>query len=272
MRRSEIEFQAGAILRKEMLQDLYEYPRIAIESLYSDYSDGILYGLLWKEREDNHHIICPGALKLNGNIYFMREELDVEKELAGELSVNGSYRLCFVCQKAERKIEAKTDYVLKLAALHDREYKEVEANAFWYAYIKYSGGKKIEIVTDDTGYATIKFGVPGLISADDGFRFQLPNWLMKQHILVELEGKFNKHPLDYLLLREIYAGKAISISLINVYLNELGEEKIDIDCSPNMVMEKLSQAIKELSFKVSNNLPEEENTDITEEPWRGGMI
>lgn len=269
MRRSEIEFQAGSILRKEMLQDLYEYPRIVIESLYSDYSEGILYGLSWKESQENHHIICPGALKFHGNIYFLKEELDVEKELEDTLSVNCSYRLCFVCQKAEKQIEAKTDYYLKLVALQDKEYKEIEANAFWYSYIKYSGSKRIEIITGD---AAIKFGVPGVISADDGFRFKLPNWLMKQQILADLENKCNKHPLDYLLLRDIYAGKAISISFINVYMNELCKEKIDIACSPNMVMEKLSQAIKELSFKVSVNLSEEEDTRRKEEPWRGGLI
>lgn len=269
MRRSEIEFQAGAILRKEMLQDLYEYPRIAIESFYSDYSDGILYGLSWKEDDENHHKICPGALKFQGSIYFLKEELDVEKELEDALSVNGSYRLCFVRQEAERQITAKTDYSLKLAALQDKEYREVKANAFWYSYIKYSGSKRIEIVT---GEAAIKYGVPGLISADDGYRFQLPNWLVKQRIAADLEGKCNKHPLDYLLLREIYAGKAISISFINLYRKELGREKIDHGSGPAMVMDLLGEAIKELTFMVSVNSSAQEGTVRKEEPWRGGLI
>lgn len=269
MRRSEIEFQAGSILRKEMLQDLYEYPRNAVESLFSDYSDGILYGLSWKEKEDNHHIICPGALKFHGNIYFLKEELDVEKEIIDTLSVNGSYRLCFVFQKAEKLIEAKTDYYLKLVALQDKEYKEIGDNAFWYSYIKYSGGKRIEIINGD---AAIKYGVPGVISANDGFGFKLPNWLVKQQILADLEDKSNKHPLDYMLLSDIYAGKAISVSFINVYMNELCKDKINVDCNPEMVMKKLCQAIKELSFKVSVNVSTELEKEKPKELWRGGSI
>ena len=102
LRRSEIEFKTGSILRKEMLQEIYEYPRVALEGLFSDYSDGILYGLEWKENEENHHLICPGALKLGGNIYLLGNELDVEKELGLTLKVDNSlkvdnfYRLCFV--------------------------------------------------------------------------------------------------------------------------------------------------------------------------------
>lgn len=270
MRRSEIEFQAGSILRKEMLQDLYEYPRIAVESLFSDHSDGILYGLKWKEKGDNHHIISPGALKFHGNIYFLKEELDVEKEIMDILSVNGSYRLCFVCQKAEKTIDSKTDYYLKLIALQDKEYKELGNNAFWYRYIRYSGGKKIEVITND---AVMKYGVSGLMSADDGFGFQLPNWLVKLKILADLEKKCNKHPLDYMLLRDIYAGKAISVSFVNMYMNELCKDKIDIDCSPEMVMEKLIQGIRELSFQVSVNVAQEaEKKESNNSGGGGGLL
>lgn len=270
MRRSEIEFQAGSILRKEMLQDMYEYPRIALESLYSDYSDGILYGMSLKENNENHHVICPGALKLHGNIYFLKKELDVEKELEEELSVNGSYRLCFVIQEPQKQIEAKTDYCLKLMALQDKEYKNVENSSFWYAYIKYSGDKKIKLITGD---AAIKYGVFGLMSANDGYRFQLPNWLIKQQILNDLEEKDSKHPLDYLLLREIYEGKPVSVSFINVYMNELGREKIDCDSNPNVVIEKFKEAVKELTFSVSVEAAATKvDTVQKEEQWRGGTI
>lgn len=231
-----------------MLQDLYEYPRIAVESLFSDYSDGILYGMAWKEAGENQHLISPGALKLHGDIYFLKEKMDVEKELENELSVNGSYRLCFVIQEAEKQIESKTDYYLKLMALQDEDYKKVENCSYWYAYIKFSGERKIEIIT---GNKAIKYGVPGLSAADDGYKFQLPNWLLRQQLLPIIEPKANKHPLDYLLLREVYAGKPVSISSINVYLNELGKGKIDNNCTPGLVLEQLIQAVNELKLLVS---------------------
>lgn len=269
LRRSEIEFKSGSILRKEMLQDIYEYPRIAVESLFSDFSDGILYGMTWKENDGKHPVICPGAIKLHGNIYFLKQELDVEKELENALNINGSYRLCFVIQEAEKQIEAKTDYYLKLAALQDQEYERVENSSFWYAYITYSGEKKIEIIT---GANAIKYGISGLNATDDGYGFQLPNWVIKQQIFPELEKKNNKHPLDYYLLKEIYAGKPVSLSFINVYLNELGREKIAYSCSPCSVVEQLKQAVKDLTFTISVEVTQNQDTVKNEESWRGGSI
>ena len=247
MERSEIEFKSGSILRKEMLQSLYEYPRIAVESMFFDYSDGILYGMTWKEVSENQHLISPGALKFCGNIYFLKREIDVEKELGNELSINGSYRLCFVLQEAEKQIESKTDYYLKLMALQDEDYKKVEDSSYWYAYINFSGEKKIDIIT---GNKAIKYGIAGLSAADDGYKFQLPNWLLRQQLLPVLEPKTNKHPLDYSLLREVYAGRPISISFVNVYLNELGKGKIDDDCTPDLVFNQLMQAVNELTLIV----------------------
>jgi len=270
VRRSEIEFRAGSILRKEMLQDIYDYPRIAIESLYSDYSEGILYGLSWKKNEDNHHIICPGALKFKGNIYFLKDEIDVETEIQDELSVNGAYRLCFVYQEADKKIESKADYCLKLMALQDKEYKEVKNNAFWFAYINYSGDKTIDIIK---GANAIKYGVAGLIAADDGYDFQLPNWLVNQQLLKKIEEKKNKHPLDYQMLREMYAGKPISCSFINVYLNEINEEKITGSCTPEEAINTLEKAVDKLVFRVSAN--KEDGATIPEKKpttFRGGSL
>lgn len=270
MRRSEIEFRAGSILRKEMLQDMYDYPRIAIESLYSDYSEGILYGLSWKINEDNHHIICPGALKFHGNIYFLKDEIDVESEIQDDLSVNGAYRLCFVYQDADKKIESKAEYCLKLMALQDKAYNEVKNIAYWYAYINYSGGKTIEIVK---GTNSVKYGIAGLVAADDGFDFQLPNWLINQQLLKKIEEKKNKHPLDYQILREIYAGKPISCSFINVYLNELGEKKISNDCTPQDAINNLEKAIDRLVFKVSVNKEDDVTTPGgNTTPFRGGSL
>ena len=42
MQRKTLNFVPGEILTREMLQDLYDYPRNAVENYYSAYSDGIL--------------------------------------------------------------------------------------------------------------------------------------------------------------------------------------------------------------------------------------
>ncbi len=270
LKRSEMEFQAGTILKKEMLQELYDYPRIAVESLFSGFSDGILYGMEWKETGENKHVICSGALKFKGNIYFLNEDMDVEQELGGELEVDGSYRLCFAPQEAKKPIKAKTDYYLKLVALQDGDYKQVEENAFWYAYIRFSGEKKIEIIAGDN--ATKKYGIPGLNATSDGYDFQLPNWLLRQQILPVLKSKNNKHPLDYLLLEKVYGGHPISVSFINMYLNELGKENIAFKCKPLEVLDQLRHAINALTLTVSVESSVKPDCVEEEPTWSGGGL
>lgn len=267
MKRSEIEFRTGSILRKEMLQDLYEYPRNAFESMFSDYSEGILYGLDWKEINQQQHIISPGALKFKNKLYFLKDELYVEKELENQLRVNGAYRLCFMLQDVIQQIDSKKDYYLKLEVLQDEEYQKKKDNVFWYAYIKFSGERKIELIK------LTKFGVPGLIAASDGFEYQLPNWLIRENILPELEQKMDKHPLDYVLLRDIYEGKSVSISFINIYLNELKKESLGYDCNPVNALNNLLYAVRELKMKVTINSVESRERETDNKPkHQGGLL
>lgn len=250
-----------------MLQEIYEYPRIAIESMYYSYSDGILYGMSWKEMDNDHHVICPGALKFGGSIYFLEKEINVEKEIKQELSENNSYRICFVLQEPQREIEAKTDYCMKFEVLQDKEYKSIEKKAFWYAYIRCSGRKNIELVSGDRA---IRYGVPGLIAANDGYKYQLPNRLIRQQLMNDLENKRNKHPLDYLLLRDVYEGKPVSLSFVNMYMDELRQEKIAPDCDPIQAIEQLEWAVKELTFNVVADVAAKEEPEPKEQPFVGG--
>lgn len=250
-----------------MLQDLYEYPRIAVESMFSDYSEGILYGLGWKAVDSQQHVISPGALKFKNEIYFLQDEICIEEELEDKLSVNGSYRLCFMLQEVSQQIESKKDFYLKLEVLQDEEYQKNKDNLFWYAYMKFSGERKIELLT------TTKFGVPGLIAASDGFAYQLPNWLIKATVLPELEKKIEKHPLDYVLLRDIYEGKPVSISIINMYLNELKKGSLNHDCNPTNALNVLLQAVSELKMQVTVNSMERSGVETPNKPrFSGGLL
>ncbi len=269
MIRSEIEFKKGSILRKEMLQEMYNYPRVALESFYYNYSDGILYGLLWEDIGDDKHIITPGALKYKGEIFYLKESIEIEKEIMDDLDVNGYYRLCFTLKEAEKTIESKTDYYMDLHALQSNKYKEVKENSFWYAYINYSGNGKIELIEGDDA---IKYGVPGLIAANDGFSFQLPNWLVKNRLLLELEEKNSKHPLDYQLLNKIYSGESINIGFINVYLNETGDNKLSRECDPQEALNVLDDAIKKLFFKVEVINEEKPKEVVKKKEFRGGSL
>ena len=77
-------FEAKRILRKEMLENIRDYPRDIFQILYQDYSDGILVGCKLKV-EDNYLVICPGIMYYKQNPYILKEAYKVFYEATGKL-------------------------------------------------------------------------------------------------------------------------------------------------------------------------------------------
>lgn len=212
MQRTKITFQSGEILRKEMLMDMYEYPRIVMEGYYSSYSDGILYGLEWIENEEGQHIIMPGALKLHGNIYYMSEPMNVEEKFE-DAKIDSRYRLFFVESDEVCKEPSREIFKLELVAVLSAEVEEASKKGFYYSYIEVASGNKFETIED-------KENLYGLYAAKDGYAFSLPPCLLKRNILPLLEDKTQKHPLDYELLRIICSCDSMPLSTVVVYIKE----------------------------------------------------
>lgn len=211
MQRTEMVFQHGSILRKEMLEDIYQYPRAAVESYYSAYSDGILYGLEWKDSKEHpgHHIIMPGALKFHGKIYYLCQVVDVEG-IFPEVQIDAKYRIFFrkteVVEEASRKI-----YEMKLSLVQSSGMEEAWENGFYYSYIEVDHNKSfVQIKGSEELYA--------LYAARNGFAFSAQ--LLREDVLQKLESKQKKHPLDFEILRFIYSGEAIPAELILLYVRE----------------------------------------------------
>lgn len=256
MQRSEIIFKKGSILRKEMLADLYEYPRFAMESYYYLYSDGILYGMEWLESEENkgHHIITPGALKFHGNIYFQTELIDVEKIIRNqcELKLDGKYKL-FFCEDNNTYTEpSRTIYKLELKAVQSDGIEDAKKSGFYYSYVEWQGGiSGFEVIED-------KNEIYGLYAGNDGFAYKLPAAALKSTLLVILEEKNEKCTLDYKFLEDIYTNRGISVSMALIYLKEYykytGQAGIYLDetaCNPKELLELLVEACKK--FQIKNN-------------------
>ena len=268
MRRSELELKKGSILRKELLEDIYSFPRIATETYYSGYSDGILYGLKWisSNKNSKHHVITPGALKYHGNIYFLAEQIEVEDVLRDEIKLDKKYRLCFEEQEAYKNIETQTIYELKLRAVQSDEYEKIKNKAFYYSRVRCMDDDCLEQFYDGDIY--------GLFASEDGYEYKLPDWLLKDRIQMLIEEKSNKHPLDYLILKDIYEKKGLSVSVVALYLNECRISISEDDYhSPDKLIEKLIKAIgslkSEIAVQVENNTTIE---PLPEEPSDGGLL
>ena len=78
-------FEAKKVLKKEMLENLRDYPRTLFDIQYQEYSDGILYGCRL-ETEDTQLIVLPGIVLFKGIPYFMEKPYIVFCEAKGELT------------------------------------------------------------------------------------------------------------------------------------------------------------------------------------------
>lgn len=72
-------FGKGSILKKEMLENLRDFPREFIDVYYRDASDGIISGCDI-HIEEASILINEGIIKHNGRIYFFKGEERVENE------------------------------------------------------------------------------------------------------------------------------------------------------------------------------------------------
>lgn len=246
MYRSTVTFEKGSILRKEMLTDLYEYPRIAIETRYASYTDGILYGLEWRAdpEKPGSHLITPGALKFQGELYFLADFIDVEAEFP-DLEIDGKYRLFFVKQQEERVIDARTVYPLKLEAVQSAGLAEARQNGYYYAYIECAADKTFLLIDDPKE-------LYGLLAADDGYAYRFSCRAVRK-IKEILEEKKDKHPLDYRLLQDIYENRGVSVSLVNLYLKEAGIGHMEEDsANPLELLKQFTEVCGTLQLSVNN--------------------
>lgn len=246
MQRSKLELKKGSILRKELLEDIYNYPRIAADTYYARFSDGILYGLEWRCSKEaaGHHVIMPGALKYHGEIYFLPECMDVEKELSGQIQIDNKYRLCFVEKEAEQFVETQTIYRLELRAVQSEEYKRIRDRSFYYARVSCNQGNSLEPFYEGEVY--------GLYASEDGYPYRIPNWILLQKIKPVIESKKNKHPLDFLLLKDIMESKGLGVSFLKTYLEECGEHLTESEeQSPNILVDRLADAACRLQFEAA---------------------
>lgn len=84
-------FESKKVLKKEMLENLRDYPRTLFDIQYQGYSDGILYGC-GLESADTELTVLPGVILFKGIPYFLEEPCAVPCEAQGTLTY---IKVCF---------------------------------------------------------------------------------------------------------------------------------------------------------------------------------
>jgi len=240
-------FPSRHILRREMLLDLYDFQRDAFFSYFHRYSDGILYGLEFKENKEGKLCIFPGALKHKGQIYLLSECL-VAEEILENIEKSIDYRLYFTIDDNSKKaLTSSLDcYSLSLKTVRPDGYKEMEEQkAFFYAKIHRGAFNKLSCISDNEK-------LYGLYAACDGYDFAYPCRYFAG-IKAEIKNKKEKkHHLDYTLLKDLAEQKPISVSFMLMYLDEAEISYSQEDTKDALKLFKLfEKAIKNLKMQIS---------------------
>lgn len=251
MERTEICFQTGAILRKEMLEDLYQYPRNVLNSYYDSYGDGILYGLFWKEANEGIHVITPGALKFQGEIYFQEKPLYVEEYFVHttgrRIESDQKYRIFFLNSQQPEEEPSRRTIVLELAFVQSGGLEDARKHGFYYAYVRMDGRSGLQMIEDTQC-------LYGMYAGTGRYNYRLPVSELKRLILPVLEQKENRHGMDYELLKGIYAGEGVQTELVELYIREyyrsLGSDVCVRTDDPKMLLEQFTEAAQNFQYKV----------------------
>lgn len=243
MQRDVVKFEKGSILRKEMLESMYDFPRFLCDGYYSKYGDGVLYGLEW-ENIDNKHSITPGALKYNGEIYFQTEKLIVEDSINMESLESGQEYYVYFKEASPQKMESREIFELVLSF----EKKPVE-DGICIRYVKYMLGS----IRDSDKK------IFGLYATSDPSVWGVSPCVIKDKIYNKLLEKKIKHPLDYEILKCVYDNRPLSTAFIELYISEYNifegkVEKNDFVISENCIKElvdKFVEATEKLVLPVS---------------------
>lgn len=84
-------FERKKVLKKEMLENLRDYPRILSDIQYQDYCDGVLCGCRL-EAVDARLTVHPGSVLFRGILYCMDRPREIVCEARGEITY---LKICF---------------------------------------------------------------------------------------------------------------------------------------------------------------------------------
>lgn len=223
--KKDVSFLHGSILTKEMLNEIYVYPRNFVELKYNVYSDGIIEGLNFIEK-DGITYLTKGIVKIEGEYYFLLDDIDLTsyfKETQKEQ--NWKNDVYYLYLKSETPIKVDSIVVKKLS-LYVSENKESDL----FLLCRFFGTKdnldlpKLKYNKEDEFKDLIKTeSYVNLINT----LYAMPKKATYHPFLFEavaeyLKQKQDKRALDYVILMQIQNMKVLSIDAMETYINATG--------------------------------------------------
>ncbi|WP_346684327.1 hypothetical protein [Megamonas hypermegale] len=225
--KKEVSFLHGNILTKEMLNEMYAYPRNFIELKYSDYSDGIIAGLDFIENSGITYL-TKGIVKFKGEYYFLLDDINLTSYfLEMHKQQNWSTKLYYLYLKSSTPIKVDSIIVQNLDLYVSEECKQDDL----FLLCRFYGGKdNMELpqlngneekepfkkLTDDNLYVNMidtLYAMPGKATYHP-FLFKA--------VAEYLEQKPNKSILDNVILMQIQNMKVLSIDAMETYIYATG--------------------------------------------------
>lgn len=221
-----LNFPHKAILTKELLQEIYKYPREFFRLIYNDYADGIICGLNYFVDGEKNLILSAGMILFDGEIYFLEENVNISELAEKNNLVDGTDYFITPQKNSQKKSPCLTENKLIL------NFSE-EEQTFSFGKFRFKSKNDFNLPTlsdSDEPFENIfrpstfdLFAVPFADKGESTFHPQLFELVKKF-----LTAKENKTPLDYSILTHLQNHETISLQTLKYYIEEeTGEDTFE---------------------------------------------
>ena len=222
----ELEFRHGQILTCEMLKEINAFPRNVLSATYRDFSDGILAGVDYIQK-DRDLLITGGLVKFKEELYYMPEEFNLSHYLRENSYPENSERLFLVLVPQENLIFEGT--VVKTLKLFASSQKEFINNGILIGSFRH----------EENSYLRIPENIESHFLAKSRFNLlevpfaapQKPTFhpIIFKSVLRYLKEKKLKNLLDWQLLMLLSEHKVLSIETVITYIDAVHSEFLKND-------------------------------------------
>ncbi len=270
-------FRHGAILTKEMLNVVYDYPRDFLCLKYDKYSDGIISGLDFKIlHEDNSLVLTKGIVKYKNELYFLLEDVNLTKFFSQQnLEISRKSRYLQLKMEVKDNKENVQEKLLMLVVL-DNAFDERNIPLCRFRW----NGSEIKIpkinYLDETIFDDFIDSQSYLNVIDTPYAYLKEatyHSMLFKAIGEYLNNKKNKTILDYITLIQIQNNIVLSMETIKSYILFSGKEKAVVDnCNRKDLFKLFVDCIINNQNETVNKNYEIKKNESKEEIEYGGML
>ena len=245
----EVSFVHGAVLTKDMLRELYFYPRDFVEVTYDLYSDGILQGIDFVT-QDGHICLTKGIIKFQGEYYFLVQPLDLTAYLQGLALKDKQYNL-YLLKQEKSCADHITEKSLSVYISENMEKDMFLLCRFWGTNVEMPAVRSQEDTRKyskdsqffefyDSSYVDLRETI--YARPQEG---TFPPFLFRA-IREYLQEKKDKTMMEWILLLQLQNRPVLSVEAVKTYLHYVGDD--DTITSRSELFCRFVQAIEKENY------------------------